>query len=253
MPKQFKDSIKVDKNKFKYTVYYYPGSGGNIFAWLLGLAHEPRLINTALECFPMVLQSDTRTLIDDAGNMLSGWCLYENVQSLNPYAKAVFLNVNFKDSQITDLNGTMGSLNGLNSLMKLTELSSKHSKNIFLTMSPKSRMRACYEKGCRPWRSTDHRTCRSIINEMLAHNMYQNTILTEFKGIDYFLDYTDLYTGAYLKKIEQITKQPATDSSIESMETLVNRYIQLTPPKLLTKIKAELNIYNSKDYNSINL
>ena len=53
--------------------------------------------------------------------------------------------------------------------------------------------------------------------------------------------------------IEQITKQPATDSSIESMETLVNRYIQLTPPKLLTKIKAELNIYNSKDYNSINL
>jgi hypothetical protein len=232
------DILKIDRTKFKYTVYYYPGSGGHIYGWLLALAHEPALAELALKCFPANLKDNTTTVRDSTGVALSGWGKHENVQNLNPYAKLIFLGVRTEKSYVTDTHGTIGSIDGIDALNKLTKLSRKHTKNIFLTMDPLARMRACYEKGARPWRTYDNPTIKSVQEEIIVHSICQEQIIKK-SSIDHFLDYKDLYTNKYLNKIENITEVILTDRAIESMDRLISRYKEITPKKLLKKLINE--------------
>lgn len=231
--------MAIDRSKFKYTVYYYPGSGGHIFGWLLALAHDPNLTDISLNCFPKDLKDDPATVRNSTGVAISGWCKYENVQNLNPYAKLIYLGIKIKKPHITDTHGTIGSIDGIDTLNKLIKLSSKHTKNIFLTMDPLARMRACYEKGARPWRTYDNPTIKSVQEEIVTHSICQEQIIKMNHDIDYFLDYKDLYTNEYIKKIEKITKVTLTDRSIDSMDKLISRYKEITPKKLLKKLINE--------------
>ena len=42
-------SSSIDRTKLKYSIFYYPGTGGHIIGWLLGLAYDHRLLQTALD------------------------------------------------------------------------------------------------------------------------------------------------------------------------------------------------------------
>jgi len=233
------DILKIDRTKFKYTVYYYPGSGGHIYGWLLALAHEPTLLKLALSCFPANLKDDPTTVRDSSGVAVSGWCKHENVQNLNPYAKLIYLGVRTEKPHVTDTHGTIGSIDGIDTLNKLTKLSRKHTKNIFLTMDPLARMRACYEKGARPWRTYDNPTIKSVQEEIVVHSICQEQVIKKNSYIDHFLDYKDLYTNEYVKKIENITEVILTDWAKESMDKLISRYKEVTPSKLLKKLINE--------------
>lgn len=231
--------LKIDRAKFKYTVYYYPGSGGHIFGWLLALAHEPTLLELALKCFPANLKDNTTTVRDSTGLALSGWCKHENVQNLNPYAKLIFLGVRIEKPCVADMHGTIGSIDGIDTLRKVAKVSSKYTKNIFLTMDPLARMRACYEKGVRPWRTYDNPTIKSVKEEIAVHSICQEQIIKKNNYINHYLDYKDLYTNEYVKKIENITEVILTDRAIESMDRLISRYKEVTPSKLLKKLINE--------------
>ena len=58
-------SSSIDRTKLKYSIFYYPGTGGHIIGWLLGLAYDHRLLQTALDCFPAELKNNPRTVRDE--------------------------------------------------------------------------------------------------------------------------------------------------------------------------------------------
>jgi len=255
--------LSIDRTKFTYTIFYYPGTGGHIVGWLLGVAHEYFLLSTALECFPLELKNNPLTIRHDiVEKTLSGWCHHENVQILNPYAKLIFISANSKASA-NNMHGTIGGIsqaddytrlvridshptpnvtinatNKLNTLIKVMKLSSAHTKNIFLTMSSNARIRACHEKGVSPFRTNDSPTKQIIKNEINIFNERQKEI-TKTIPMDHFFNHNSIYNGKYLDNIQAIIDHPLTDAHIEALEKLVNRYVQITPPKLLRIINNE--------------
>jgi hypothetical protein len=246
--------LTIDRTKFTYTIFYYPGSGGHIVGWLLGVAHEYLLLPKALECFPLELKNNPLTVRSGMeGITHSGWCHYENVQVLNPYAKLIFIYAIDPNNTSNNIHGTLGgiskdthgTLGGIskdtdkfNTLNKVIKLSSMYTQNIFLTMSPNARMRACYEKGVRPFRTNDSPTKQIIKDDMSIFNEKQKEIVKTIP-MDHFFNYNSIYNDKYLDNIQAIIDHPLTDAHIEALEKLVNRYIQITPPKLLKIINNE--------------
>jgi hypothetical protein len=251
-------ALSIDRTKLKYTIFYYPGTGGHIIGWLLGLAYDYRLLKTALDCFPADLKNNPRSIRDENHVVESGWCLHENVQQLNPYIKLIFLgpSTEYKYWPIrgvkTELSygpeiplpsiklGTDGGQRPteLHAINKVVKLSNVHTKSVFLIMSPSARMRACYEKGVRPWRTYDTPTLGSVKHEMINNRMAQEDLL-DFIPIDYYFNFNDVYNNKYIKVIESMIDHPLTDAHVEAIEKLVNRYIHITPPKLQKMIDDE--------------
>ena len=86
------NNLSIDRNKLKYSIFYFPGTGGHIVAWLLALAHDYRLLPEALECFPLKLKNNHKTVRSEQHIPISGWSFHENVQPNNPYCKICFLH-----------------------------------------------------------------------------------------------------------------------------------------------------------------
>ena len=264
--------LSIDREKLKYTFFYYPGTGGHIIGWLLGLAYDWKLLQTALDCFPAHLKDYPITRRDENHKVKEGWCSHENVQQLNPYVKLIFLGVTNKYWPIAGVNKAGGVFgfgynedkpvkafsaegknirawcgpevayppirNEIRAINKIVELSNLHTKSVFLKMSPSARMRACYEKGVRPWRTYDTPTFGSIRHEIISNKLKQEQLLANI-SIDYCFNFNDVYNNKYIKAIESIIDHPLTDAHVEAMEKLVNRYIYITPPKLLKIINDE--------------
>ena len=278
--------LSIDREKLKYTFFYYPGTGGHIIGWLLGLAYDWKLLPTALNCFPLHLKNNSLTRRDENHKVQEGWCSHENVQQLNPYVKLIFLGVTNKYWPIAGVNkaggifgfgynedkpviskmkwgpthGNPNSIkafqssgkgiwsgpemayphirNEIRAVNKIVELSNLHTKSVFLKMSPSARMRACYEKGVRPWRTYDTPTFGSIRYEIISNKLKQEQLLANI-SIDYCFNFNDVYNNKYIKAIESMIEHSLTDANIEAMEKLVNRYIYITPPKLLKIINDE--------------
>tara|TARA_B100000809_G_scaffold49315_1_gene44296 strand:+ start:931 stop:1806 length:876 start_codon:yes stop_codon:yes gene_type:complete len=281
------NALTIDRAKLKYTFFYYPGTGGHIIGWLLGLAHDHLLLPTALDCFPAHLKDTPRTRRDQNHKVQQGWCSHENVQRLNPYVKLIFLGVTHKywpiagvhkgggifgfdydsndkpvvssmqwgpnhgdpDAIKTFQSSGKGTWSGpemayppirneLRAVNKIVELSNLHTKSVFLIMSPSARMRACYEKGVRPWRTYDNPTFGSVRHEVVSNKFKQEQFLANVP-IDHCFKFNDVYNNKYIKAIESMIAHPLTDAHVEAMEKLVNRYVQITPPKLLKIINNE--------------
>ena len=224
--------MTIDREKLKYSIFYYPGAGGHIIGWLLGLAYDYRLLQTALDCFPADLKNNPYSIRDKNSIVESGWCLHENVQQLNPYVKFIFLGPT-TDYQYWPVRGVK-----TDSINKIVELSNAHTKSVFLPISPSARMRACYEKGVRPWRTYDTPTLKSVKQEMKINKLLQEDFLTNIP-IDYYFNFNDVYNNKYINTIKSMIDHPLTDAHIEAIETLVNRYIAITPPKLQKIINDE--------------
>ena len=251
-------SLSIDRTKLKYSIFYYPGTGGHIIGWLLGLAYDHRLLQTALDCFPAELKNNPRSVRDENHIVESGWCLHENVQQLNPYIKLIFLGP-ASDYKYWPIRGVKAELSHgpeiplppiklgtdgdrrpteLYAINKIVELSNTHTKSVFLTMSPSARMRACYEKGVRPWRTYDTPTLGSVKHEMISNKIAQDELLANIP-IDYYFNFNDLYNNKYINTIKSMIDHPLTDAHIEAIEILVNRYIDITPLKLHKIINDE--------------
>ena len=69
----------------------------------------------------------------------------------------------------------------------------------------------------------------------------QLRIIREFNNIEYLFNYNSIFQSPerYIEEIETIIDHPLTDAHIEAIEKLVNRYVQITPPKLLRIINDE--------------
>ena len=228
-------SSSIDRTKLKYSIFYYPGTGGHIIGWLLGLAYDHRLLQTALDCFPAELKNNPRSVRDENHIVESGWCLHENVQQLNPYIKLIFL-VPASDYKYWPIRGVKAELS--HAINKIVKLSNTHTKSVFLTMSPSARMRACYEKGVRPWRTYDTPTLGSVKHEMKSNKIAQDELLANIP-IDYCFNFNDLYNNKYINTIKSMIDHPLTDAHIEAIDILVNRYIDITPLKLHKIINDE--------------
>jgi len=243
------NTLTIDREKLKYTIFYYPGTGGHIIGWLLGLAYDHRLLQTALDCFPINLKNNPRSVRDENHIVKSGWCLHENVQRLNPYIKLIFLGPT-ADYKYWPIEGVKPELsygpeipwppirNDLSAINKIIEVFNAHTKSIFLIMSPHARMRACYEKGVRPWRTHDTPTLESVKREMKINKLSQEDLLAH-SAINHCFNFNDIFNNKYIKAIESIIDHPLTDAHVEAIETLVNRYIYITPSKLQKIINDE--------------
>ena len=66
-------------------------------------------------------------------------------------------------------------------------------------------------------------------------------IIPTFNNIEYLFNYNSIFQSPerYIEEIETIIDHPLTDAHIEAIEKLVNRYVQITPPKLLRIINDE--------------
>ena len=224
--------MSLDRNKLKYSIFYFPGTGGNIIAWLLALAHDYRLLPNALECFPMELKDNYYTIRNEKNIPLSGWIFHENSYKENPYCITWWINMHkYADKCQWQLE----------KIQTLTGFASKHTDNIFPLMSNKVRTRACYEKGNVPFRTHDNINYKIIKNEKIIYKEQQLKVIREFDQINYFFNYNSIFQHPerYIGEIETIINHPLTDANTEAMEKLVNRYVQITPPKLLKIINDE--------------
>jgi hypothetical protein len=226
----FNNNISIDRDKLKYSIFYFPGTGGHIVAWLLAVANDYLLLPKALECFPLELKNNHRTIRSEKNIPTSGWSFHENVQSSNPYCKICFLHTTHLDSY-----------RKLDNMYKVIELASKHITCISILMSVNARTRSCFEKGTRPFRTYDKITTKSTKIEKEIYRENQLRIIKEFDQIDYLFNYNSIYQPPerYIGEIETIIDHSLTDAHTEAIEKLVNRYIYITPPKLLRIINNE--------------
>ena len=225
------NALTIDREKLKYSIFYFPGTGGHIVAWLLALAHDYRLLPEALECFPLKLKNNYKTVRDERHIPTSGWNFYENVQSHNPYCKICFLHTSQLDGY-----------RDLDSMYKVIKLAKKHTTCISLLMSTNARTRSCFEKGTRPFRTYDSKITSKIVrHEKKIYEEKKLKIIKEFDNIDYLFSYNSLFQSPekYIEEIQTIIDHPLTDANTEAIEKLVNRYVQITPPKLLKIINDE--------------
>ena len=56
--------MSLDRDKRRYSIFCFPGTGGHVVSWLLALAHEHLLLPKALECFPLELKYNHKTIRD---------------------------------------------------------------------------------------------------------------------------------------------------------------------------------------------
>jgi|APSaa5957512493_1039668.scaffolds.fasta_scaffold00060_17 hypothetical protein len=226
--------MSSDRDKLKYSIFYFPGSGGVIVSWLLALAHDYTLLPTALACFPKKLKDNYCTIRNEKNQPLAGWIFHENVYKENPYCTAWWINMHGPEENRT-------TPVAFGNIQNLARLSSKHTTNIFLLMSNKARTRACYEKGNVPFRTHDNINHKVIKNEKIIYKEKQLKIIREFDKIDNLFNYNSIFQAPekYIGEIETIIDHPLTDAHTEAIEKLVNRYIQITPPKLLKIINDE--------------
>ena len=144
------NNLSIDRDKLKYSIFYFPGTGGHMVAWLLALAHDYLLLPKALECFPLELRNNHKTIRDKQNIPVSGWSFHENVQPTNPYCKICFLHTSHLDGY-----------RKLDNMHRIIELASKHVTCISILMSVNARTRSCFEKGTRPFRTYDKITTKS--------------------------------------------------------------------------------------------
>ena len=223
-------SLSIDRTKLKYTIFYFPGTGGHIVAWLLALANDHLLLPKALECFPLELKNNYKTIRNKKHIPISGWSFYENIQSNNPYCKICFLHTLHLDGY-----------KNLNDMYEIIKLAKKYTTCISILMSDNARARACFEKGTRPFRTYDKITTKTTKIEREIYRENQLKIIREFDNIDYFFNYNSIFQcpERYIGEIETIIDHPLTDAHTEAIEKLVNRYVQVTPPKLVRIINDE--------------
>lgn len=227
--------ISIDRNKLKYSIFYFPGTGGHIVAWMLALAHDYTLLSKALECFPLELKDNPKATRAEDHEPLSGWSFHENVQPENPYCKLVFLSVLLREK------GHDLYRNNLDTMHKVTKIASSITVNIFLLMSSSARIRACFDKGSNPFRTYDEFSINNIKNEKIIYERKKLEVIRKFDSIDYLFSYNSIFYSPerYIGEIETIIDHPLTDAHTEAIEKLVNRYVQITPPKLLKIINDE--------------
>ena len=151
------------------------------------------------------------------------------------YIKLIFLGP-ASDYKYWPIRGVKAELS--HAINKIVKLSNTHTKSVFLTMSPSARMRACYEKGVRPWRTYDTPTLGSVKHEMKSNKIAQDELLANIP-IDYCFNFNDLYNNKYINTIKSMIDHPLTDAHIEAIDILVNRYIDITPLKLHKIINDE--------------
>jgi hypothetical protein len=224
------NNLSIDRNKLKYSIFYFPGTGGHIVSWLLALAHDYRLLPEALKCFPLELKNNHKTIRNEENIPTSGWSFHENVQPNNPYCKICFLHTSHLDGY-----------RNLYNMYKVIKLAKKHTICVSILMSINARTRSCFEKGTRPFRTYDKITIKTTKIEKEIYRENQLKIIKEFDNIDYFFNYNSLFYSPerYIGEIETIINHPLTDANTEAIEKLVNRYVQITPPKLLKIINDE--------------
>ena len=234
----------IDKDKLKYTIFYFPGTGGFIVAWLLALAHDYKLLSTALECFPKELIDNQKTICDERHVPIDGWSFHEN-ENENPYAKLICFHT--RDHPIRKAYGTDRGEPGRqqlhiskkNMMDNIINLLTKHTISTFLLMSDKARTRACFEKGTYPFKTHLKVSNNVVKKEKELYTEKSLQVIKEYDTIKHLFSYNSLYNNKYIEEIETITNSELTDPHIEAMEKLVDRYISLTPPKLLKIINDE--------------
>ena len=223
--------MSLDRDKLRYSIFCFPGTGGHVVSWLLALTHEHLLLPKALECFPLELKYNHKTIRDKENIPIFGWSFHENATQLyNPYCKVCFLYTSQLDGYID-----------LDSIHKIIKMASKHTTNIFLLMSNKARTRACFEKGTRPFRTHDKITIEITREEKKIYKEKKLKIIREFDEIDYLFNYNSIFQSPErcIGEIETLIDHSLTNAHVEAIEKLVNRYKQITPPKLLKIINNE--------------
>lgn len=200
----------------KYTIFYYPGTGGHIISWLLTLAHQPAFLSDALHCFPSLLETNA-----------SKWRNYERLV-FSPICKTVWLSI--------DNNSELKFRYDLSKIKKIMHMASKHTSTIVPTMSSKARIRACYTKKSRPFY---YSTCTTslIKNEK---SLYLENLRRIVSDSNHTFDYNKILdsTESCVSEIRKITGK-VSDASYESIDKLLTRYREITPTRLLNIVDCE--------------
>jgi hypothetical protein len=198
--------------KLQYSVYYFPGAGGVVVNWLIGLANDHTLLPIALSSFPKSLKSQPKTVREN-GKPISGWTSHEVPHKCNPFSRSIAIH-----------DGTNPK-----SILSLIKIS--NTTNILVDTPENIRLRLCYEKRVMPFNVDCSLTKADIKfrrNEVKL--FYRN--LQNLQGIDYIFKYATIFNNTYVDEIEAILNRQLLPEQLNAINTLVNRYIEVTPLKV---------------------
>lgn len=196
----------------KYSVYYFPGAGGLVVNWMIGITQDVRLLHYAMESFPLSLKNNQQTIWIN-GKPVAGWIFHEVDHRLNPYSRSIAIYMNTREKAINNI------------------LSLSNTKNILIDTDPKLRLRMCYEKKAKPFNKGN-----IIVNKkqiMYELNEYKNRLndLKENKDIHKVFRFSTIFNCSYVTELEQILEYKLSHEVVEALNTLINRYININSLK----------------------
>ena len=250
------------EEKRKYVVRYQGGSGGFVVAWLLQLAINPELLNTALGCFPIQLRSNSyewgnyeitpnqigvhsnniwennkkwthEQLIEQSRRTLTkisqSNTIIENYMEMKDrmryyYNNYVFFRVNFLQTEkYKNQNFSLSS----DEFHEITNLLFERD-SVIVVNPPRWYIQECEKtKG---FQFEDGTT--DFCGPDQTRGFYINDILPEFQDKLMIFNTESIWNGAWQDEIESILSKKLSDIESYACQQLVKRWLYVSPKSI---------------------